>query len=1298
MSTSFGSVPPSSNFGFYGSANQNPFQNNDNNSNNSITQKSNNNTFSNINVFQNAKNQKEKKPKKNVQKHKKFIMSHNRNTVQLGQLLDDPAQFGFKQLNHKPREIPRFLISQQPQLKPKKFIQDHWDKINQSKMLDLENSIDDMTELYERLKKMRDTERKIMEDKGLVDKADFAKDLNDAIVFQGTCLDMCSTFERARRNVEYTVYSYEKDDPNDKKASRTKALKVFARPAAAAAPPLPSDVRPPHILVKTLDYIIDNLVVTLPDSEGFIWDRMRSIRQDFTYQNYCGPEAVDCNERIVRIHLLILHVMVKSKVEFSLQQELEQLHKSLITLSEIYDDVRANGGSCPNEAEFRAYASLSKIRDPQYDKAIQDLPKHIFEDNLVQLALCFRRIISNSYYIERGFMRTESCLNLYMQFFRLIQSVQVPFLMSSFLEIYLNEVRFYALKTLSLSLNKKHKPISASLIAQELLYNNMGELLEFCQYYSINIIDDGIDLKSLTVHSHRLSEKKPLKNCYLQCVDSKLNAQPFANFINSGKPNIDTIREDLSNRLDTTTIEEEIPTVPVINRFNELKQGVTLPESVVNSSSNRVTVSTPPPSSLSSSNSLISRNVVPNFKPSNIEVSQQVSLSIEPNQVAKPTFSLTPFHSFKKPDEVAAVTVDANIGAQEEIKGQHEKEKLKQEIERKRQEQAIQETEGLMKLQSKEEERELKRKQSLILKQKAANKIANDLIKSVVEINSKNIVEQCLNNQHDKSKLIDDIALGLYDAFIHEKIYITFLKAKADNLRSIHHKASLYKKWVSRLRKKQESDLNIKRRKDELQIVEKQLGVPSINKSKRLLTTPINDNNSSFLMNSARKNKELYSPVNNESNRLSLELVKKKGPLWKPLDLQKLYFDNIVEKYDKHSKSSSDIFLYAKNWASISNSWILNKFNVEDSKSIVQVGDERLKLNIICIDEKFNPADFTDVQLLVFNTGVTEDNIFDLEMKLQQDGEELIKLVTGVALNSNINFNLLIIYWESSETQLADSTISKLLKLNRIDTNFSGVLENVGFAKITDKYPDKSLEKGLTRISQCFRYKLTDRGRYHASLNKKRNMRVTSQDKQLKITQSIDDKMKTMLKAEREAYERQMNEKNTYAHLQSHISASPKMRKRKLPVLVSETKSSKFKTPLASKMRYSSHSSFGSPPQQSHLAMKVRGTDSRHSLYHGLLPSGTPSHSTNVPNTSYDGHVIPSFGSSVGNNSMNQNTSFRSANRESDVFQTPSSAVIENNESSPPPPPDRRSNDLQELKSLIASVKKKVNHDHNLPL
>lgn len=467
----------------------------------------------------------------------------------IGPLIEDPTKLGFRKGDKmKPRAISSHTkVTQLRSLKPFLFSQDEWDRKNQEKMLELEahNAGNDFQSLYEELQRMRELERKQMEKLGLVDAENTSKTLNEAIAFQGTCVDMCPVFERVRRSLENNVNSLEKD-PSTSKVSRAKAVKAFSRPAAGQPPPLPSEVRPPHVLKATLDYLVDNIVPQLPEAHLFLWDRTRCIRQDFTYQNYIGPEAIDCNERIARIHLLSLHIMARSNIEYSQQQEVEQLNKTLQTLVEIYRDVRNNGGQAPNEAEFRSYYLLTHMKDSELEREVQSLPDDTFQDRRIQLALMIRSIATQNNVVERGFNNSIGALNLFMEFFKIVYSDQTPFLHACLLEKHFSEIRFYALKSMSRCYHTRGKAYSAELLQKVLGFDSLDKLLEFVQYYGIDILyDNGIPLVDLfnkekletkyQLNSFREKQKPPQENSDI--IDLKIKNQLWQSLINSGRPN-----------------------------------------------------------------------------------------------------------------------------------------------------------------------------------------------------------------------------------------------------------------------------------------------------------------------------------------------------------------------------------------------------------------------------------------------------------------------------------------------------------------------------------------------------------------------------------------------------------------------------------------------------------------------------------------------------------------------------------------------------------------------------------------
>ena len=118
-------------------------------------------------------------------------------------------------------------------------------------------------------------------------------------------------------------------------------VKKFRRAAAGIEEQLPSDLRKPHVLSQTCDYLFNEVIANAPELgrvHNFVWDRTRAIRNDFTILQVSAPEdlshAVDCLERIARFHILSLHQMagVKEKdFTYNWQQDREQLDRTLVS-------------------------------------------------------------------------------------------------------------------------------------------------------------------------------------------------------------------------------------------------------------------------------------------------------------------------------------------------------------------------------------------------------------------------------------------------------------------------------------------------------------------------------------------------------------------------------------------------------------------------------------------------------------------------------------------------------------------------------------------------------------------------------------------------------------------------------------------------------------------------------------------------------------------------------------------------------------------------------------------------------
>jgi len=301
-------------------------------------------------------------------------------------------------------------------------------------------------------------------------------------------------------------------------------VKRFRRSAAGYDEQLPSDIRPPTVLQKTLDYLFNDVVggpEPLATVHKFVWDRTRSVRNDFSIQQVTKVEdlmvAIDCFERIARFHILSLHQLSGAGAdtdssEFDPYQEREQLNNTLLSLQYYYDDSRHKLSS-PNEAEFRAYGIIFEIQDqrPDIEDRLQSLPKDVLKDRRIQTALKLHAAAGNIS-DEQGPLRPRTQFLIAQAnsggFWSLVQSNAVSYLMACVAEVYFNLVRRTALEAIWKAYKGKRlgptkmEDWTLKDLTKALGFDNEAQTRIFCEQHEFAIGEKGnrehyIDLRSV---------------------------------------------------------------------------------------------------------------------------------------------------------------------------------------------------------------------------------------------------------------------------------------------------------------------------------------------------------------------------------------------------------------------------------------------------------------------------------------------------------------------------------------------------------------------------------------------------------------------------------------------------------------------------------------------------------------------------------------------------------------------------------------------------------------------------------
>ncbi|XP_067683402.1 germinal-center associated nuclear protein-like [Haliotis asinina] len=314
--------------------------------------------------------------------------------------------------------------------------------------------------------------------------------LATARAFVGTCMDMCPEKERYDREEKRRLATFEcvpgsETIPGQNpRADHSRVVKEYSRSSADQDEPLPHELRPIPVLVRTMDYLLTEIADKGTDGRwmdwyGFLWDRTRGIRKDITQQQLINREAVELLEKCARFHIFCSERLCEEDMHvFDEKINNENLTKCLQTLKEMYHDLDVKHQVfCPNEAEFRAFIVLMNLNEGDTLREVQTLRSEVRTSKEIKFVIKVYTALNS---------------NNYVRFFRLVK--ESSFLNACIIHRYFTQVRSRALQTMIKAFGGKKSQFPLTELVRILSFDNINEAATFCQVYGLKVADGAVIL------------------------------------------------------------------------------------------------------------------------------------------------------------------------------------------------------------------------------------------------------------------------------------------------------------------------------------------------------------------------------------------------------------------------------------------------------------------------------------------------------------------------------------------------------------------------------------------------------------------------------------------------------------------------------------------------------------------------------------------------------------------------------------------------------------------------------------
>ncbi|XP_077274925.1 SAC3 domain-containing protein 1 [Temnothorax americanus] len=317
-------------------------------------------------------------------------------------------------------------------------------------------------------------------------------------VIAGRCLSMCPEKERRMREREGLLHKYEIDEGTKHvrrpKADPARTVKCFSRSAAGQVMTDPNSLRPPHVLLSTVRYLFTK-IITRTDLDwasiyDFVFDRLRSIRQDAVIQRVDITTSILLLEPIVRFHIYAAQRLCERAIsEFDAKINSKHLLECIKQLLVLYDQ-RSRGDATDSTEVYKDLEKLT-LNDSRSEMEAIYILLHIGDREALERALTLSSDLKKSSAIR---LATRISLAWYLRNYVCVRRLvkQLPPILACAFFCNLQSFKRNVLQIMSCGYNSTVLTFPGLKLQELLFYKDISKIQADCKLFDLTFTNENV--------------------------------------------------------------------------------------------------------------------------------------------------------------------------------------------------------------------------------------------------------------------------------------------------------------------------------------------------------------------------------------------------------------------------------------------------------------------------------------------------------------------------------------------------------------------------------------------------------------------------------------------------------------------------------------------------------------------------------------------------------------------------------------------------------------------------------------